>query len=166
MPRTATADFTMTLPDSITYPKPPGQERPYPKPTRTGKVPFKIPSHDLQGETAYEIYGDLESGKVPLICLHGGPGFPHSYLLPMSLVLTDYGVPVVMYDQIGCGDSTRFPDRMGDATLWNPELFVAELENLKQALGIKTFDLLGQSWGGMLAAHVRLTFILKHRYSL
>lgn len=151
----------MTLPDSITYPKPPGQERPYPKPTRTGKAPFKIPNHDLQGETAYEIYGDLESGQVPLICLHGGPGIPHGYMVPISLVLIDYGVPVVMYDQMGCGESTHFPERKGDTTLWNPELFVAELDNLRQALGIKTFDLLGHSWGGMLAAQVRVYFLLQ-----
>lgn len=142
----------MALSDSTTYPKPPGQERPYPKPTKIGRAPFKIPNLDLDGETAFEIYGDLESGKVPLIALHGGPGIPHGYLLPVSLVLTDYDIPVVMYDQIGCGESTHFPDHMGDATLWTPELFMAELDNLIQSLGIKKFDLLGQSWGGMLAA--------------
>lgn len=142
----------MTLPDSITYPRPPGQERPYPKPTKTGRAPFKIPNHNLQGETAYEIYGDLESGKTPLIALHGGPGIPHSALLPLSLLLTDYKIPVIMYDQFGCGESTHFADRMGDTALWTSELFMAELENLKLVLGIKRFDLLGHSWGGMLAA--------------
>ena len=146
----------MTLPDSMTYPKPPGQERPYPKPTKTGKALFKIPKYELQGETAYEIYGDLESSKIPLIALHGGPGFPHSYLLPLALLLIDYGIPVILYDQIGCGESTRYPERMGDAAFWTPELFMAELDNLKQALGIKEFDLLGQSWGGMLVAQVSL----------
>jgi hypothetical protein len=35
--------FAMALPDSVIYPKPPGQERPYPKPTKIGKTPFKIP---------------------------------------------------------------------------------------------------------------------------
>ena len=144
----------MALPDSLTYPKPPGQERPYPKPTQTGNALFKIPKYDLQGETAYEIYGDLESGKIPLIALHGGPGFPHGYLLPLTLLLTDYGIPVILYDQIGCGKSTRYPDRMGDGAFWTAELFMAELDNLKQALGIKNFDLLGHSWGGMLVAQV------------
>jgi proline-specific peptidase len=142
----------MALPDSITYPRPPGQERPCPKPTKTGKALFKIPNRDLYGETAYEIYGDLESSRVPLIALHSGPGIPHTYLLPLSLLLTDYGIPIIMYDQIGCGSSTRFPDHMGDKALWTPELFMVELDNLKQALGITTFDLLGRSWGGMLAA--------------
>jgi len=55
-----------------------------------------------------------------------------------------------MYDQIGCGGSTRFPDKMGDGEFWIPEMFMAELDNLKGYLGIKEFDLLGQSWGGML----------------
>ncbi len=149
-------DLNMTLPGSTTYPKPPGQERPYPKPTKTGKAPFKIPNYNLQGETAYEIYGDLKSGKVPLIALHGGPGIPHGYLRPLSLVFTDYGIPIVMYDQIGCGDSTHYPDRMDDGAFWTPELFMDELDNLKEVLGIKEFDLLGQSWGGMLVAQVNL----------
>lgn len=147
----------MTLLDLTTYPKPPGQKRPYPKPTKTGRALFQIPHHDLQGETAYEIYGDLEHGKVPLIALHGGPGFPHNHLRPLSLLLTDYGIPVVLYDQIGCGESSHYPNRMGDTAFWTPELFMAELDNLRQVLGIKTFDLLGQSWGGMLAAQYTAT---------
>lgn len=130
----------MTLPDSTTYPKPPGQERPYPEPTKTGRASFKIPGFELQGETAYEIYGDLNCGKIPLITLHGGPGIPHDYLFPISLLLVDYGIPVVMYDQIGCGRSTHFPDRMGDSSFWKPELFVAEVRlrtfSLRDILGI------------------------------
>lgn len=150
-------DLTMTLLNSITYPKPPGQERPYPNPTRIGRASFNIPNYGLQGETAYEIYGDLETGKVPLIALQGGPGFKHDYLRPISLVLIDYGIPVVMYDQIGCGDSTHFPDRMGDTAFWTLEFFMAELDNLRDVLGIKNFDLLGHSWGGMLAAQYTIT---------
>ncbi|KAF8143320.1 Alpha/Beta hydrolase protein [Mycena galopus ATCC 62051] len=52
---------------------------------------------------------------------------------------------------MGCGASTRFRDRAGDAALWTPDLFAAELDNLIRTLGIERFDLLGQSWGGMLA---------------
>jgi proline-specific peptidase len=157
--RQTITDLATKLPDSITYPKPEGQERSYPKPTKTGKAHFKIPNHDIECETAYEIYGDLESAQVPLIALHGGPGFPHYYLRPLSLLLIDYGIPVILYDQVGCGESTLLPDRMGSTTFWTPELFAAELENLRQAVGIKRFDLLGQSWGGMLAAHYTLTIL-------
>jgi hypothetical protein len=52
----------------------------------------------LQGEIAYEFYGELKSGKVSLIALHGGPGIPHAYLLPLFPLLTDYGISVAMYD--------------------------------------------------------------------
>lgn len=131
---------------------PPGQERAYPSPAKNGKIPFSNTAAALEGETAYWIWGDLTSNKIPLVVLHGGAGFPHNYMLPLSLVSEDFGVPVIMYDQIGCGESTRFPDRKGDEKTWTPELFIAELENLLSALGIQQFDLMGHSWGAALAA--------------
>ncbi|EME83683.1 uncharacterized protein MYCFIDRAFT_211389 [Pseudocercospora fijiensis CIRAD86] len=131
--------------------QPPGQERAYPDPTKTGTIPFEYAKNGMKGETAYWIWGDLSSGKTPLICLHGGPGVPHQYLLPISLMQKDHGIPVVMYDQIGCGGSTRFKDKKGDHEFWSPQLFMEELDNVKRYLGIEEFDLLGQSWGGMLA---------------
>jgi L-proline amide hydrolase len=57
-----------------------------------------------------------------------------------------------MYDQVGCGLSTHLPHHKNDTTFWTPALFIAELNNLKSALAITSFHLLGQSWGGMLAA--------------
>ncbi|KAK3705898.1 hypothetical protein LTR37_013051 [Vermiconidia calcicola] len=136
---------------------PPGQIRDYPKPTKTGKIPFSYSETGLEGETYYELWGDLSYKKTPLICLHGGPGVPHNYLLPISLIYTDYDIPVIMYDQIGCGKSTRFADKKGDTKFWTPELFMAELDNLKSHFGIKEFDLLGQSWGGMLGGQYAIT---------
>lgn len=134
-------------------PAPPGQQRPYPEPDKTGKIPFQVPGYEEKGDTVYKLWGDLSSDKVPLICLHGGPGAAHNYILPICLIYKDYGIPVVMYDQIGCGLSTHFPHRLHDTKFWTSDMFIAELENLKHALGIKTFDLLGQSWGGMLGAY-------------
>ncbi|KAK3988460.1 Alpha/Beta hydrolase protein [Cladorrhinum sp. PSN332] len=138
----------------------PGQTRAYPPPTRTGTVLFRIPgnispSNELS-ETSYSIWGNLSPKKVPLVCLHGGPGIPHDYLLPISLIGADYGVPVLMYDQIGCGKSTHFPNKALDTDFWTPALFMAELDNLIRSLGITTYDLLGHSWGGMLAAEFAL----------
>jgi L-proline amide hydrolase len=70
---------------------------------------------------------------------------------PFSLLNIDYGVPVIIYDQLGCGESTRLRDKKGDASFWTLDLFVAELRNLLQGLGIETVDLLGHSWGGCVA---------------
>ncbi|KAK4464589.1 Alpha/Beta hydrolase protein [Cladorrhinum samala] len=139
----------------------PGQERPYPPPTRTGTVAFRIPAsispaRELS-ETFYAIWGNLSHKKIPLICLHGGPGIPHDYLGPISLICSDYGIPVIMYDQVGCGRSTHFPEKAEDASFWTPKLFAAELDYLIRSLGITTYDLLGHSWGGMLAAEFALT---------
>jgi L-proline amide hydrolase len=100
--------------------------------------------------TWYRITGDLTSGAVPLVVLHGGPGCTHNYLLRLSALARD-GRPVIHYDQVGNGRSTHLP--AADPSYWSVELFVAELDNLLAALGItESYDLLGQSWGGMLGA--------------
>jgi L-proline amide hydrolase len=100
--------------------------------------------------TWYRITGDLNSGKVPLIVLHGGPGCTHDYLLRLT-ALADSGRAVVHYDQIGNGRSTHLPEAA--AEFWTPELFLAELDNLLAELAIADrYAVLGQSWGGMLAA--------------
>ena len=138
--------------------QPPGQERPYPKPSSTGSIPFSFPKTGLKGDTYYELWGGLsKSDKTPLICLHGGPGIPHNYILPICLIFEDYGIPVLMYHQIGCGKSTHFTDKKDDSEFWTPELFMAELDNVKAHFDIKEYDLLGQSWGGMLAAQYAIS---------
>lgn len=63
-----------------------------------------------------------------------------------------YGIPVIFYDQVGCGRSTRLSEKAGDKTFWSVQLFINELENLVDFFGLRRrgFDLFGQSWGGML----------------
>lgn len=86
----------------------------------------------------------------PLIVAHGGPGCTHDYLLSLTdLVQTDRRV--VFYDQAGNGASSHHPDL--PASRWSVELFLDELDALINTLGCGDgYDLLGQSWGGMLAA--------------
>ncbi len=87
--------------------------------------------------------------------LHGGPGATHDYLLSIA-DLTEGGRAVVHYDQLGNGRSTHFPDRGAD--FWTVEVFVRELHNLIDALGItRRHHVLGQSWGGFLAQEYALT---------
>jgi L-proline amide hydrolase len=101
-------------------------------------------------ETWYRVTGDLNSGKPPVFLLHGGPGAGHNYIDSYKLLAND-GRAVIHYDQLGCGNSTLLPDKGGD--FWTPQLFVDELNNLVDHLGQrKGFHVLGQSWGGMLAA--------------
>lgn len=89
---------------------------------------------------------------VPLVVLHGGPGFPHDYLEPLAALSVER--PLLFYDQLGCGRSER-PD---DPALWRVERFVQELEALLQALGLKRVHLLGHSWGSILAVEFALAW--------
>lgn len=103
-------------------------------------------------KTYYVVYGDLNDDVTPLIGLHGGPGYPHYHIEPLK-ALAESGWPVVLYDQLGCGKS----DRPDDPSLWTIELFIQELNALRQHLSITNHHVLGHSWGGSLAAEYALT---------
>lgn len=105
---------------------------------------------DFQGhQTWYRVTGDLASGRLPLVVAHGGPGCTHDYVDSFK-DLAAQGWPVVHYDQLGNGRSTHL--RGIDPGFWTVALFLDELNNLLRHLGITEYVLLGQSWGGMLAA--------------
>lgn len=129
----------------------------YGSPTRAGKIPFTPPGTNLECETAYWLWGDLESKVPPLIVLHGGPGAPGRDWQPVAALNEKYGVPLLLYDQIGCGASTHLRHKKGDTSFWTNELFLAELDNVKSYLQIETFNLLGHSDGGIFAVLYALT---------
>ncbi len=91
-------------------------------------------------------------GALPLFVLHGGPGMAHDYVRNIAELAGETGRTVIHYDQIGCGNSTHLPDAPAD--FWTPALFVEEFHTVQEALGIGQYHLLGQSWGGMLAAEI------------
>ena len=116
-------------------------------PQTEGRIPFKGHS------TWYTIVGEGEEpGKLPLLLLHGGPGGAHDYMESMG-ELARGGRRVIMYDQLGCGKSPvpSNPD------MWTIELFVEEVDVVRQALGLERLHILGQSWGGMLGMEYALT---------
>ena len=75
------------------------------------------------------------TGATPLLCLHGGPGFTHYYLEPLEALAEHRRV--IFYDQLGCGRS----DRPDDVTLWTVDRFVAELAQVRAALGLERLHL-------------------------
>ncbi len=112
-----------------------------------GTIPFG------GAETWYRIVGSGEAdGAVPLLTLHGGPGGAHDYLESMQ-ELAHAGRRVIFYDQLGCGRSP-YPE---DPSKWTVELFVEEVDAIRDALGLDELHLLGQSWGGMLGMEYALT---------
>ena len=124
-----------------------------------GNAPNDAPQAAL---TAGEGFIDVPGGRVwyrisgsgtatPLLLLHGGPGAPAYYLESLEALADER--PVVLYDQLGCGRS----DKPDDSSLWIAERFVAELEQVRETLGLDEVHLLGQSWGTMLAVEYLAT---------
>ncbi|OCB91819.1 proline iminopeptidase protein [Sanghuangporus baumii] len=135
-------------------------------PTKEGKLPFTYQGETY--ETYYKVVGNLDStAGVPLVTLHGGPGSAHHYLLALSDLVSpspsssssETGTnAVIFYDQLGTGNSSHPRDSKAPS-FWTPELFMEELANLLAGLGVsKKYDLLGHSWGGMLAAQFASAF--------
>jgi proline iminopeptidase len=98
--------------------------------------------HVKGGRIWYSITG--EGTKIPIVMLHGGPGYPSYYLNPLKALSVER--PVITFDQLGCGRS----DRITDTTLMTIDNYVEQLKQLLSTLRIKKFYLYGHSWGTML----------------
>jgi proline iminopeptidase len=92
-------------------------------------------------------------GSGPLvIVLHGGPGAHHDYLLPQYDRLAT-GRSLFYYDQRGGGQS---PVPRETPVGWREH--VADLDAIRESLGLEQLTLCGYSWGGLLA----LLYYLEH----
>jgi len=105
---------------------------------------------------------DAAVKRPPVIVIHGGPGIPHDYLNPLeTLAVGEYARPVLFFDQVGCGMSSRpamatYPYGVEQAV---KEVQFAHRELERRGLLVGSFDdqhgggvhVYGQSWGGMLA---------------
>ena len=92
-------------------------------------------------------------GAGPLIVvLHGGPGAHHDYLLPQYDLLAR-GRTLFYYDQRGGGKS---PVAREVPLGWREH--VADLEALREQLGLERLTVCGYSWGGLLA----VLYLLEH----
>ncbi len=108
------------------------------------------------GQTAYTIFGEITEGITPLLIAHGGPGFTSHSMKVVARYVEATGRAAIVYDQIGCGESTHLPDK--DKSFWTISLFVEEFALLVKHLNIENdFALLGHSWGGLLAAEIGIT---------
>jgi proline iminopeptidase len=102
----------------------------------------KLPVSNLH--TIYFEQVGNPHGK-PLIFLHGGPGggiepFYRQYFDPQRW-------RVILFDQRGCGQSTPYAE-LRENTTWD---LVADMERLREHLGIERWTVFGGSWGSTLA---------------
>lgn len=95
----------------------------------------------------HSIYFE-ESGSpagIPVVDVHGGPGVGS---IPDYRQLFDPArYRIILYDQRGCGRSLPLGE-LRDNTTWH---LVADLERLREHLGIERWVVTGWSWGTTLA---------------
>ncbi len=103
--------------------------------------------HDLAVDDIHTLYVD-ESGSpegLPVVFIHGGPG---SGCDAQSRCYFDPNLyRIVTFDQRGCGRSTPRAN-LENNTTWD---LVADLERIREHLGIDKWVLFGGSWGSTLA---------------
>jgi proline iminopeptidase len=115
------------------------------KPYRSGFLRVS-PLHELY----YEESGNPQ-GK-PVVFLHGGPGGGTDP--KMRRFFNPKRYRIVLFDQRGCGKSLPSASLV-DNTTWH---LVADIETLRQHLGIERWQVFGGSWGSTLA----LAYAQKH----
>jgi len=103
----------------------------------------------------YKIFGEAKKGTV--LCLHGGPGATHDYMLSLA-DLAGFGYRAVFFDEFGCGKS-ELPKNIASFTI---EYGVEEVEGVRQALNLGKVHLIGSSYGGLLA----IAYALKYQKNL
>jgi proline iminopeptidase len=95
----------------------------------------------------YLIYGH-PGAATPVIAVNGGPGLSHVYMVQNNVwPRIARRREVVLYDQRGTGRSTRLAPHAPQTMAAQ----VADLEALRAKLGFKNFDLVGDSFGGLIA---------------
>lgn len=93
-----------------------------------------------------ELYVERVGTGDPVLVVHGGPLLEHGYLRDGLLPLTETH-ELVFFDQRLSGRSSGTVDSASVRL----DSLVADMEAIREALGLPRIHILGHSWGGLLA---------------
>ncbi|HXO19479.1 MAG TPA: alpha/beta fold hydrolase [Thermoanaerobaculia bacterium] len=102
------------------------------------------------GKSRLWVESEGAGAGAPLVLIPGGPGLAHDYFHPFFSQLAATS-RVIYFDPAGRG-------RSDGVAAYTFSRDVAELEALRQALGLRTMSLFGHSYGGMVA----VAYALQH----
>jgi len=126
-------------------------ETPTPPGVQAHSERYGYPSRRVEIEPGVELFV-VEFGEgVPMVFLAGGPGNSLQSFLP-HFDATTVAARMILYDPRGVGRSSWTPGPEGYSTAQA----IADLERLREALGVERWVVLGWSWGGLLAQHYLL----------
>ena len=116
-------------------------------------------AHTEQVDIGYETFGaqPATGAAVPVIAVNGGPGLSHAYMVQNDLwQRIARNRLVVLYDQRGTGASKHLQAGASQSSISQASLLqtmdaqVADLDAVRQALGLAKVALVGDSYGGLL----------------
>jgi proline iminopeptidase len=110
------------------------------------------PEGKLVNVNGAKLWVEIEGKGEPLLIIPGGPGDSH-YFHPSFSVLAS-SVQVICFDAFGRGKS----DRAVNKKEYTFNRDVEDIEGLRKALGFETINLLGHSYGGMVAQEYALRY--------
>ena len=113
---------------------------------RDTEIYFDIDGAGLVGD------GDRMVDRPILFLLHGGPGGDHAPFKSSHAELTDVA-QLVYVDHRGCGRSAR-----GNPADYTLDHNIDDLDALREHLGLDRINVLGSSYGGMVAIGYALRY--------
>ncbi|MFQ9651794.1 MAG: proline iminopeptidase-family hydrolase [Enterocloster sp.] len=111
-------------------------------------------SKDGTAQGRGKVYTRTVGEGFPILLLHGGPGANHICFEIFEKYIDLKKFSLIYYDQLGSSHS----DKITDESLLTFTRFVDEVEQVRAALGLERFILLGHSWGGMLCIDYALKY--------
>lgn len=100
-----------------------------------------------------QLYVEHKGQGVPCIYLHGGPGYWSKSFQEFAGDYLETNLQMVYLDQRGCGRSLQKENQ--DYSL---ERLVQDIEEVRKALNISEWYVLGHSFGGILAVQYALSY--------
>lgn len=137
--------LTLIMPLSVVPPGPAAQPV---QPARYG-----YPPGSYQTVRGARLWVESEGKGTPLLLIAGGPGMAHDYFHPYFSTLASTH-QVIYFDALGRGRS----DRARKTAEYTLSRDVEELEALRKALGLTNMDIVGHSYGTLVAQAYALKY--------
>ncbi|WP_373495663.1 alpha/beta fold hydrolase [Aquiflexum sp.] len=100
-----------------------------------------------------KIFTKLVGSGTPLLIIHGGPGLSHDYLEPQLIELLAEDYQLIFFDQRASGRSSG----VEDTTRITMTQFVEDIESIRKYFRLSKVNVLGHSFGGLIAMYYAST---------